>query len=157
MQEKTTIDWKTDEQFRENAKRFYQKCKDELRMPYSEVVFVETACAIFESVRKKNKANMVMIEELAIKAIKNIYPDMRKRNIKKEVIELLRGEAIGDAPDGRWFDFCCEFRCRIMKRYSLRNEYCRKIAEKERKIIEYHVPSNIQKDLIHLAITIELL
>ena len=153
----TAIDWKTDEQFRKNAEKFYQICKNQIRMPYSEVIFVETACAIFEVVRKNNKANLALIENVASNQIKKICVDMRVTSIRKAVREVLEGEEIGDSPDGRWFDFCCEFRYKIMKRYFLRNEYCRKIADKERKMIDYHIPTNLQKDLIHLAITIELL
>ena len=157
MVEKTIIDWKTDEQFRKNAKWFYQECKNKLRMPYSEDVFVETVCAIYEVMRKENKADITLIKKKAINAIKTTCPDSRIRDIRSLVIHVIDGEGVGNEPYGRWFDFCCEYRYKIMKRYSLRNEYCKKIADKERKIINYHVPTKLQRDIIHLAITIELL
>ena len=157
MGEKAIVDWKTEEQFRENAKWFYKKCKNEIRMPYSEVMFLETVCATFSVMRKGENPNLSLIEKIAVKAIKDVYPEMLVCDIKKVIRGVLNGEKIGEAPYGRWFDFCCEFRYKVERYYSYRNIYCRKIAEKERKIISNKRLTIIQKDAIHLILTIELL
>ena len=157
LAKESVLDWKTEEQFRKNAERFYEISKQKLRMPYSKEIFIETVCATFSVMRSGEKNNIALIEKIAVKAINELYPQMRVYDIKKRIREIFNGQEIGDASYGRWFDFCCKFRCLIEKNYSYRNIYCRDIAEKEREVISNKRHTIIQKDVIHLILTIELL
>ena len=158
MEENTTIDWKTEEEFRKNAYRFYHKCKNEIRMPYAEDIFIETVCAIFAVMRKGQRPNLDLYEGNAINSIIALNQEMTPNNVKKEIRKVITGNEIGEASYGRWFDLCCEFRRKATRQYENWNKYCKAIAEKEKKFLfQRKRVTQRCRDIVHLVITIELL
>ena len=158
MEENATIDWKTEEEFRENAYRFYHKCKNEIRMPYAEDIFIETICAIFAVIRKGQKPNLDLFERNAVNAIIALNQKMTPNKVRTEIRRVINGNEIGEDSYGRWFDLCCEFRRKVTRQYLAWNEYCKAISEKEKSVLSGRKRVRQRsRDIIHLVITVELL
>ena len=158
MEGNATIDWKTEEEFRENAYRFYYKCKKEIRMPYAEDIFIETVCAAFAVMKKGQKPNLELYERNAINAIIALNQKMTPNKVKTEIRRVINGSEIGEASDGPWFDLCCEFRRKATRQYKDWNEYCKAVSEKEKKFLsQIKRITKRTRDIMNLVITIELL
>lgn len=159
MEENVSKSWKTEKQFRENAKRFYVFCKKHDRMPYLEGVFIETACEAYNILKNGGRPTVVLIEETAITTIKEIYPEMTEKEISKKIKDVFKGEKIKVLFNEDWFDFCCKFRYDVSPNYSYWNAYCVNITHKLYVCESKYQTSfrNFQKNIAYLVLTIELL
>lgn len=154
MKEKVSIFETNEEQFKENAKVFYRNCKKVMRMPYQEGVFVETVCAVSALLRKGEKPKVPLIEEIARNPIKEMYPDMLIKDIKKDIRGIFYGEGTGYGPCWQWINYCWEYRHKLRQELWVEDHH--KISAKEDKL-KMHEFTRFQRDISILVLTIDTL
>ena len=159
MQKNTNWGCKTEQQFRENAMRFFLICREKQRMPYLEGVFIEIVCMLYAILKDGGRPTISFVEKGAVERIKKLYPEMSKNEILKKIREIYKGEKIKELFDEDWFDFCCNFRHIASSNYSQWNEYCVNVTCKQYDCEHQYKTSYrcFQKEIVHLLLTIELL
>ena len=125
-------------------------------MPYDEVIFVETVTAVYKLLKDGERPCFPLIEEIAIKPIKTIYPEMLIGEIRKEIKEVVKGTEVNVGPYWQWCNFCWEYRHKFREGYWKKDDD--EIYDKEQKICgELKIISPNQRDVLKLILTIDLI